>query len=260
MIFRWESKAIITLTLVSLLSALSTSFPNRGFAKSDEDDPVKATIKEKEDEIKRIGKEITRLQNPGYANQWGNICGDNTVVNSCEEKCKRSQCPNEYGDITDDIMPNACVSIYTAHQSVSGQLTGVKESCSFQIRNCGEVNLLKCIARKKVELKDLKDDLKEYRDGNKESLTAKKKNYSNCPLCELYGREPTTGETIVMGINAVTPALLGGLGAYMYGKGMNGYYGGYNNYLQSCTTFGIPCQPPLPYGGMGGGGFGMGGG
>ena len=105
--------------------------------------------------------------------------------------------------------------------------------CSSNARGCGtvraELDKKKIAARlddMKDEIKTCKADIKSLEDDLKDARKHSKGSDANCPACQLakamQGRQPSTGEMILQGLQGVALPLVGtGLNTWMNVRGQN---------------------------------------
>jgi hypothetical protein len=133
--------------------------------------------------------------------------------------------------------------------------------CKRQVYKCASVKNARLVKTIQKEIDDLTGEIKEAKKGVSAKLSAFNEASGNCAECQLEAQkaqlqamypQPTTAQMVVAGIGQATPILQSLLGAYVGIRGMNQYAANYNNYVNTCSTTGVPCMPP-GMGGMGGG-------
>ena len=247
-------------------------------------DDTRDQIEKEKKKLERAEKEFKEVNNGGNDGKY--------APDNCDQPCRGTACQvmrsKDKANISGSasVGGDACTAIWRWARGDQFKIDG---RCWPQVEACGTV----AKERDLKVAKQARDEAQEKVD----ALTAEAQSLDrradklreDCKDCNragggLYGgvygyedREPTTGESIVAGLSAITPMVLGGLSTYQYSKGIKNYYGAYNNMLKQCTTIGVPCSPPgygvggglfgnlgggIGYGGIGGigiGGIGMGG-
>jgi hypothetical protein len=202
-------------------------------------------------------KTLDKIKNEGDdSDEYSGDCHRPCITSFCESvrkeyKISSSSSSGSGGD--------ACMQIYRA---TGGSVSKMGGRCWDMVKDCGTV-------KKERDKKEAKTAL-ENAETKLESLTVEttalnrkiERMNEDCVDCRraaggLYGgtgimegangatdRVPSAGESIVAGLSAITPMVLGGLSTYQYSKGVKGYYGAYNNQLKQCVTIGVPCASP----------------
>jgi hypothetical protein len=222
--------------------------------------------------VERATKKLEKIKKEGY--------DSDEYTGDCSKACQSSSCSSVRSEYkitsSSGSGQETCMEIYRATHGNRGKLG----HCYDMVMGCGTV-------QKQIDKNAATTEL-ENAQTKVDSLTAETtalnrkidRANENCVDCRregggLYGgvfgggdREPTTAESIVNGISAITPMVLGGLSTYQYSKGIKGYYNSYDKMLGQCVTIGVPCTPPGYgvtglFGNMGGlgvgGGVGIGG-
>jgi hypothetical protein len=196
-----------------------------------------------------------------------NLCGPDCTAGCLAStfsalRFARDPKSDEYKKTMTAIKQNAVDSCWMLYDELGESIS--PSPCKDQVLKCDRVKNVRAKKRLDSQIVKLEEEIKALKTEVSEKRRALARAKEGCADCQLEAqkaqmksifREPTTGELIVAGIGAATPLLMGGLGAYMGIRGMNQYSGMYNNYLNTCSTMGIPCSAP----GMGGMAYGMGG-
>ena len=142
-----------------------------------------------------------------------------------------------------------CIAFY--NQAVTQM--ALQGDCLATLKTCPKIARLEAVKEIEAEIEDKQAIIVEA-EAQKESFEEEMQDVIGCVDCQQ--RKPSTGELIIGGLQAVTPALVAGINGYYYAKGVEQFANSYSNYIDQCATIGIPCIPPGGYGGGYYGGYG----
>jgi hypothetical protein len=200
-------------------------------------------LRELDKRVKDLQKEKRALESPSSAEtEFGNQaynCHD-TCVQPCARDLARRRPPilpavkdEDFNDPKFDTQ--VCRTLFDQSGS------NVEPGCLTAMQKCGYVDRQVKLKRVSRDLESALAQHKEKREERRDLANKLAEAQRACPQCAMIEamkpREPGTGDYIVGALQALTPALVGGLGYLSYSKGLKQYYGAYGNYIDSCMEF-----------------------
>jgi hypothetical protein len=155
-----------------------------------------------------------------------------------------------------DPARGACMLLY---QAADSKLYRIGEPCRSSVKRCGPV--AKELAAVELEKADQRcqDSIRDLQEQRKELSKNIDDARGQCVSCQTNGasasRSPSGWDYALAFTKALAPVGLGIYQTYqqgqnfntyarMYQQGINAYSGNYGQYLQQCSTLGVPCQQP----------------
>jgi hypothetical protein len=168
-----------------------------------------------------------------------------------------------------DPSNSACMRLY---QAADSKLYRISEPCRSSVKRCGPVAKELAAADLEKANQRCQDTIRDLQAQRKELAKNIDDAKGQCVNCQMNGasaqRSPSGWDYALAFTKALAPVGLGIYQTYqqgqnfntyaqMYQQGLNAYSGNYGQYLQQCSTLGVPCQQPGYYG-IGGSSMGAG--